>query len=363
MAGSALDETLQQFGLYSPRTLTLALTGACNLSCSHCFVGAGEAGSAGHVPGTTLVRLISEFARLGGEGVRLTGGEPLCHPQWLELLRLAVAAGFSSVSLQTNAMLLDDRAVATLRELDFPGLAIQVSFDGASAASHDLVRGPGAFDSLMSAMGKLSRAGLAGRTSIFFTEMRHNLDEIPSLLLLAEQLGVSAVATGALVACGRAADDARVQPPTPSQYLRLLERHRADRGFARRYQKLGKVAALEWRLGDAPRLESCTFVQHPYLDARGRLYPCVLCHADPYCVSGVFQKKLADAFAEGAPLWAGLLEASRSRSRCIPGCRACPERESCGGGCLGRAWGSSRDVMAADDRCAARRAVRSWKSQ
>jgi len=343
--------------LRSPRTLTIAVTGACNLSCTHCWVGAGESGSAQHVPSGTLRRLIGEFAALGGQGVRLTGGEPLCHPELLDLLRFSRSAGFSTVALQTNGMLLDDDSVAALRELDFPGFTIQISFDGACAATHDLVRGVGAFDGLMQGMHRLVREGLGPRVSIFFTEMRHNLDEIPSLLELAEELGVASVATGTLVNCGRAGESA-VAAPEPAQYQRLLERYDADPGFRRRYEKLGRVAALEWRCSDTPRGDSCTFVENPYLTADGRLYPCVLCHADPFSVTGLFEKNLADAFSEGAPLWSQLLQASNCRSKEIEKCQGCSESLTCAGGCLGRAWGSCGDIMAVDDRCELRRAVR-----
>lgn len=359
MAVPELAETLRLAGLRPPRTLTIAITGACNLNCSHCWVGAGETKSARHVPSRTVLRLLGEFAALGGEGVRLTGGEPLCHPDWLGLLRFAVTSGFGSVALQTNGMLFDDDSVAALQEVDFPGFGIQISFDGATTETHDLVRGAGAFDSLLQGVRRLVRAGLGPRICIFFTEMRHNLEEIPALLELAEQLGVASVATGTLVLCGRATEESPVAVPEPAQYLRLLERYHADPEFRRLYEKLGKVAALEWRCGDAPREESCTFVENPYLTAEGRLYPCVLCHADPYSVTGIFDKSLSAALAEGAPLWSKLLQASQCRSEEIVQCRACSERLTCAGGCLGRAWGRFVDVMAVDDRCELRRAVRS----
>jgi len=358
MVGTKVHETLRSAGLRQPKTLTMAITGACNLRCSHCWVEAGDPVSAPHVPGRTVMRLIGEFAALGGEVVRLTGGEPLCHPDWLELLRFARNAGFGTVWLQTNGMLFDDASVAALRELDFPGLRLQVSFDGATAATHDLVRGAGAFASLMQGMRRLVREGLGPQISIFFSEMRHNFEELPALLKLAEHLGVSSVTAGTLLLCGRAAAESLVAAPEPAQYLQLLERYDADPEFRRLYQKLGRVAALEWRCGDTPRGESCTFVENPYLNAQGRLYPCVLCHADPYSVMDLFEKSLDEAFAEGAPLWAKLLKVSDTRKDEIARCQACSERLTCGGGCLGRAWGSFGDILAADDRCELRRAVR-----
>jgi radical SAM protein with 4Fe4S-binding SPASM domain len=357
MLSSEALEILRRDGLRPPRTLTLAITGACNLACSHCWVEAGAASSAAHVPEQTLRRLMEEFAALGGEGIRLTGGEPLCHPDWLGLLRFARALGLGGVSLQTNGLLFGAEEVAALRELDFPGLSIQISLDGAAAPTHDLVRGEGAFQGVLDGLRRLVRGGLAPRLTLFFTEMRHNLEEIPAVLKLAADLGIGSVVTGTLVLGGRAAEGSPVSAPTPEQYRRLLERYDSEPRFRALYQKIGKVAALEWRAAKAPRTECCTFVENPYLTPSGQLYPCVLCHADAFAVSGVFEKSLADTFAEGAPLWASLLQISRSRADDLAECRECPGRLVCAGGCMGRAWGSCGDLRVADDRCELRRGI------
>ena len=313
MTPSDLMHILRQEGLRPPRSLTLAITGACNLTCRHCWVAAGGDSLAAHVPEQTLFRIVADFATLGGESIRFTGGEPLCHPGLIGLMQFARTLGLRGVSLQTNGMLMTDDHVAALRKLDFPGLSIQISLDGATAPTHDLVRGAGAFDSALEGIRRLVRRRACKPHNYFFTEMRHNLEEIPALLELAAELGIGAVVTGALVSCGRAAGESLVVPPDPDQYLRLLDRYDNDVPFRELYGKVGTIAALEWLAGDAPRTECCTFVENPYLTSDGRLYPCVLCHADAFSVTRVFEKGLADAFAEGAPRWSTLLQTSRDR--------------------------------------------------
>lgn len=350
-------EILRREGLRPPRTLTIAITGACNLRCSHCWVEAGESSSASLVPEQTLRRLIEEFAALGGEGVRFTGGEPLCHPGWLGLVQFARTIGLRRVSLQTNGILFKDEHVAALREMDFPGFSLQISLDGATAATHDRVRGDGAFKGGLEGIRRLVQGGLSQRISIFFTEMRHNLEDIPAVLELADELGVGSVVTGSLVLCGRAAEESLVVPAGLDQYRQLLRRYDADPRFRDLYDKIGNVAALEWRKEDAPRSECCTFVENPYLTPGGRLYPCVLCHTNDSSVSGVLGKNLAAAFAEGASLWSSLLQTSLCRADAIAECQGCPGRLVCAGGCMGRAWGSRGDLLARDDRCELRRNI------
>ncbi|HEX9024587.1 MAG TPA: radical SAM protein [Geobacteraceae bacterium] len=350
-------EVLLREGLRPPATLTLAITGACNLACRHCWVGAGTAAAAGHVPGQTLHRLMREFADLGGEGIRITGGEPLSHPGWQELLRLARTLGFRAITLQTNAMLLRHDHVATLAEVDFPGLSIQVSLDGVRASTHDLVRGAGAFEGTVAGIQLLVEAGFGRRLTILFTEMRHNLAEFPELLAFAADRGIAAVVSGTLVRGGRAAEGGEIAPPDPRQYEQLFRRYDTEAGFRKLYGDRGTMAALEWRANTSDRTECCTFAENPYLTPDGLLYPCLLCHADEYAVTGVFDKGLAAALAEGAPLWSSLLQVSRSRGESLAECRECPGRSACAGGCMGRAQGSCGDLMAADDRCGVRRSI------
>ena len=354
------SEVMQQLalaGLRPPGMLTLSITGACNLTCCHCWVRAGEASSHAHVPLRTLRRIIEEFAAIGGDGIRITGGEPLCHPHWLDIVQFSCSLGFKTVVLQTNAMLLRDDHLVALRDLDFPGFSIQISLDGVTDRTHDLVRGNGAFSGALQGIMRLVQGGLAGRVSIFFTEMRHNIGEIPELLVFAGNLGIGSVSTGSMVLCGRASETSLIAPPDVEQYLNLLERYDHDVHFRELYGKIGTVAALEWRSGADIRQCSCTFVANPYLTPSGRLYPCLLCHADDYSITGVFEKGLVTALAEGVPVWSSLDHISRRRTNEIPECRDCPGKLFCAGGCMGRAWGSCGILLAADDRCGARRAI------
>ena len=352
---------LRRHNLRPPRVLTMAITRACNLSCSHCWVDADGTLAAGHVPERTLRRLIEEFRILGGEGIRFTGGEPLCHPAWLRVLQFSRSVGFDDVCLQANATLFDSDAVAALRDLNFRRLSIQVSLDGATARTHDLVRGEGAFDRALAGLSLLVQGGLAGDVTIFFTEMRHNLLEIPELLELADRLGIVSVVTGALVRRGRAGVSG-VEPPTAEEYLRLLERYDTDQRFQELYTRIGTVASLEWRREVAPRTEYCTFAENPYLTAEGKLYPCVLCPADDHAVTGVLGRNLAAVFADAAPLWSTLARKSRTRGEVLTACHDCAGRHTCAGGCMGRAIASCGDPCAADDRCAMRRLVYEHKN-
>ncbi|HIJ81211.1 MAG TPA: radical SAM protein [Desulfuromonadales bacterium] len=339
-----------------PNTLTLAITGFCNLTCAHCLVEAGGDRPAPDVPLPYIISLLDESATLGVAGIRISGGEPLCHPGCLDVMRHARQKGFRTIALQTNAMLLNDSHVTALREIDGVELSIEVSLDGSRAETHDALRGTGAFEGTIKGIGRLINAGLAERISIHFTETALNLEELPSLLALADNFGIRSVTSGTVLRSGRAAAANSVFPPSLVQYQRLRDHYETDERFRELYQKIGNVAVLEWQDATEQRAECCTFVENPYISALGTLYPCLLCHRDASSVGDVYTKGLAAALAEGVPLWTSLLQLSCDRGE-LAVCRDCPGKLICAGGCMGRAWGAFGDLLAPDDRCEVRRTV------
>jgi radical SAM protein with 4Fe4S-binding SPASM domain len=343
------------FGL--PQMLTLAITDDCNLTCAHCWVEACPQQKPVQAATTDLRRLLEEFASMGGEGIRLTGGEPLLHPDWLELLEFAFLLGYARVELQTNALLLTEREVVALEKIASPGLKVQISLDGATAKSHDEVRGSGTFARVMDKLQLLKKAGLNDRVSLFFTEMEHNLAEFPELLDLAADLGVGSVVSGTLILGGRAAVAGKVAPPAPHQYAALINRFRASSRFRELYASLGTMAALEWWLAKDVDKSCCSLAANPYVTPAGVLYPCALCHLDQFAIHGVYRRSFEDVMSEGLHLWPELQALANRRVEQIPECHSCTEKALCAGGCIGRAWGSCADMLAPDDRCEVRRLI------
>lgn len=361
MTGTELSERAARAGLRPPGALTVAITGACNLRCRHCWVDAGKRTSARHVPVAALLRLVDGFVALGVDTIWVTGGEPLSHPEWPAILSHCCAqSSLRVVGLQTNGGLLDDARVARLRALPIEKLHIQVSLDGSSPPAHDRVRGRGSFAETMAGMTRLAAAGLGGRTAIAFTEMRHNLDDFPELLELVDRLQLQGVVAGTLVQDGRAARSA-LEPPTPAQYRALLARHRGDARFRELYERYGRCSAVEWWKGrSGERGDPCDFLRHPSVSADGELYPCRLCHADEFSVSGVFEKPLDAVLDEAIPKWRRLLQLSRARPASSPECRDCAVKLHCAGGCMGRALAACGSLTATEDRCELRKAVHLW---
>jgi MoaA/NifB/PqqE/SkfB family radical SAM enzyme len=209
-------DAITRAGLRSPKSVTLMITGGCNLSCLHCWPESRSCGTASPVPTDTLKRLIGKSALLGVEAVCLTGGEPLTHPEWFEVLDFSCRqTGFKRVSFQTNATLLAEADIKVLRSINFEGLSVQVSLEGATPQTHDRVRGSGSFERAFKGLRLLAEAGLGKETVVAFTEMEHNFSELPRLLELLDELGIGRLVSGTLVRGGRAAQTDQLLLPRP----------------------------------------------------------------------------------------------------------------------------------------------------
>jgi radical SAM protein with 4Fe4S-binding SPASM domain len=362
---SSLDKKLLAAGLRPPKTVTLVITNGCNLKCNHCWPEACSVESAQPVPESIIRRLINELNQLNVEAICLTGGEPFTHPDWQKIITKAIGPTmFKRVVLQTNGTLLDTGKVQILKNLAAENLEFHVSLDGVNHFSHDMVRSEGSFESAIRGLKNLAAAGLGKKTQVLFTEMRHNISELPKLLKLIDELGLAGCVSGTLVSQGRARDANGITLPMPSQYEELLKLYQENRQFRDRYERLGNFPALEWFKGKSyPTDKRCACIETPYIDVRGRIFPCHMMPAPQFAVDGAHQRPLITVLTEALPVWTKLPKINLDRRKALPLCKACPGRQHCAGGCLGRAYAAFGDLLTVEDRCGLRKAVYSWKEQ
>lgn len=128
------------------------------------------------------------------------GGEPLGVPHAWEIFE-TLAAGGVCLKLETEGSYIDDAAADRLAGL--PVQCVQVSVDGATAATHERVRPGASFASAVAALERLAARGV--KPQMVFVPTRLNLGEIVDAYDLARELGCDAFVTGPLMRLGRAA--------------------------------------------------------------------------------------------------------------------------------------------------------------
>ncbi len=178
------------------------LTEGCNLACRHCWLSPKLDPEGDHYP-VLPVKLfetaIREAKPLGLSGVKLTGGEPLLHPQFTRLLDI-VRRNELRLTVETNGTLCTPEVAAEIAKS--PNRFVSVSIDGADAETHEWVRGvPGCFDQARQAVQNL--VAVDTRPQIIMSLMRCNADQLEAVVRMAEELGASSVKFNVVQPTGR----------------------------------------------------------------------------------------------------------------------------------------------------------------
>ena len=121
-------------------TIYFYLTEGCNLRCRHCWIAPEyepSGVSCATLPLATFDSIIAEAKPLGLTSVKLTGGEPLLHPQMAEILDHIRAADLR-VMVETNGVLCTPELARQDGRLQDSG--VSVSLDGADAPTHEWMR-------------------------------------------------------------------------------------------------------------------------------------------------------------------------------------------------------------------------------
>ena len=155
----------------------------CNAHCSMCLYRGNDEGYI--IPNHKWINLIKSAKQQGIQCIRLTGGEPLIHPNILSLVTSATEHGLY-VSIITNGYrlenLLDDLVKAGLSQ-------IIVSIDSADSAEHDRLRGVnGLYERALEGLKASKAAGLHTRVNTVCGPS--NFRGMPALQDLLTELGI-----------------------------------------------------------------------------------------------------------------------------------------------------------------------------
>lgn len=168
------------------------LTKGCNLACRHCYLSSPFDPEGTATPSLSVDMFeaaIAEANPLGLTGVKLTGGEPLLHPEILRLLKI-VRREELGLTIETNGLLCTPALAAEIARN--PRRGVSVSLDGVDAATHDYIRGvAGSFDRARQAIQNLAATGTG--PEVIMTVMRANAGQAADMVRLAETLGVASV--------------------------------------------------------------------------------------------------------------------------------------------------------------------------
>ncbi|MFW6180181.1 MAG: radical SAM protein [Spirochaetota bacterium] len=190
------------FRFESPLVIVWNYTNLCNLRCRYCYQSAGRP-SPDELSFEEKIALINQMVDAHVGFVAFSGGEPVMEPRFFDVL--SYASRFLHTSIASNGTLFADREYVD-KIADCGARNVFVSLDGATAPSHDFIRGTGSFARTLRGIENLV-ANPHVSCGINMVVTRRNLHEVPRVLELARSLGVNSFSHYNFIPTGRGAED------------------------------------------------------------------------------------------------------------------------------------------------------------
>ena len=183
------------------------ITEKCNLRCTHCYQ--EDYSSAGEMSfeelrfvADKLIQTLSKWNKKGK--IAITGGEPFVKSELFPLLEyLNESPQIANIYILSNGTLIDEKICKEIGNVKKVS-RVQISLDGASARTHNAIRGEGTFEKAIEAIKLLNdHADYGIKVNIMFTLQKCNKEDIPALFDLAIENGINSLLVERFVPCGR----------------------------------------------------------------------------------------------------------------------------------------------------------------
>ena len=351
--------------IYAPFLVVWDFTHKCNLSCKHCYSNSGAVSNK-ELTTKEALDVVDQLADFGVTALAFSGGEPLTRKDFFEVASHAAERGLY-VSVATNGTLLTKENVQKLKQAKIN--YVEISIDGATAQTHDAFRGvPGAFEKAIKGLKTCVEADLCA--CIATTATKSNIEEMPQILELAEEVGAERFTYFNFIPTGRGKELYEQDlAPEEREKLLLFLLDKMAKGckvtilttapqlarVALQCQGVGKEMTMSMAHMQTVKVSKKAVPLADFIGGcgAGRLYcslspqgdvhPCVFL---PINVGNLKTEKFGDIW-----LNAKLFNALRDRSNLKGACGKCSFKYVCGG-CRARASAyNDDDFLASDPGC------------
>lgn len=177
------------------------ITRTCNLRCVHCYSDSNAEQYPGELTWEQMQRVVDDLARYEVPSLLLSGGEPMIHPHFFDLVDLATEKGLK-LTISTNGTLITQEKAARLKEANVAYVGI--SLDGIGKIHDEFRRKEGAFDGAVRGFRHCHEVGQ--KTGLRLTLTRHNVQNIEQILDFIEDHEIQRVCFYHLVPSGRGSE-------------------------------------------------------------------------------------------------------------------------------------------------------------
>ncbi len=177
------------------------ITRTCNLRCIHCYSDSNAARYPDELTWEEMEAVVADLGAYGVPSLLLSGGEPMIHPRFFDLVENASHAGLK-LTISTNGTLITEEKAALLKSANIAYVGI--SLDGIGRIHDEFRRKEGAFDAAVRGFKNCHAVGQ--KTGLRLTLTRHNVENIDRILDFIEEQEIQRVCFYHLVPVGRGSE-------------------------------------------------------------------------------------------------------------------------------------------------------------
>lgn len=188
--------------------ITIEVTQRCPNKCIYCS-SLSDATKTQYLDYETICRVVDDAKSLGAKSVSLSGGEPFLHSDIVKIAEYINLRGMTCLLYSSGIVLSKDGTPAsvpadTLESIKGKVSKLIVNIEAADETTYNHIMGTsfGGFELMQDSVRKAIKAGITVEAHV--VPMKLNIQQLPKIMALCDQLGVSRVSFLRLVVQGRA---------------------------------------------------------------------------------------------------------------------------------------------------------------
>lgn len=315
-----------------PVSAYIHLTNKCNLHCVGCYSLDEKRNKYEDMTTKEIKEVILQLRTGGVENLIFSGGEPLLTKNIIEIVRYAkIDCKFPNLILITNGTIFNKAVLGDLAKyID----TVSVSLDTYCSDGKPFLRDPNIFDKIMRSISWLKETG--NNVNILPTIHHLNSKYLEEYVNLSKKLGVT-ISFSILSACFEGEllnylpNDEDLQ--TISQFMKKTDMAIEDSSIVEKFHAENYCGAGK------------TIIS---VGTDGNVYPCHMLMYDEFCLGNIRKESLIDILKHSQKL---NVFKNLNVDKLSGGCKECPFKYFCGGGCRARSYMKYRNVTTRDPYC------------
>jgi len=340
--------------LSAPLYVIWEITCDCNLRCKHCLSDSGKP-HPNELNTLEAKKLIDSLEKMKVFNIDFSGGEPLIRPDIFELLEYASQKKIC-INLITNGALITKEIIDRLENTNI--FQLQLSIDGIGNTHEDFRGIKGSYERTINSIKLLRNANYGVVVSSVVT--KQNINELPKIIDVAIDLGVSSYKTTLFMPTGRGKKNEDelllTQQDVKKFTLMMIEKKKeigdkfnisCETDYPWLVESTDTKNSKSLKLEDSSKIGCSAGNSSFYITSEGKITPCPFLRN--YVAGDICKQNLKDIW-DNSPIFDVFRNITRDDLK-----GKCNECEylgiSCYGGCRAAALAHSSDLYAEDPLC------------